>query len=794
MPPGQNSKDRVTGLHEIIRGGGNAGGAPNFLQLVMDAISDPVIIIDEEFTVTVMNRAAQEATGKQATPGCHFKCYAFMEELGVTCNSPGRPCSLKSGEACQHLQEKIGADGETQPVEVRMTPLMDAHGQFAGAVEVVHELSESEQAARRLRQAKEDAETVSRAKSECIAMMSHEVRTPMNAVLGMVDLLHLTNLTRKQQDYVRTIQSSGNTLLSLVDNVLDYADLQAGELVIDNEAFDIRRFIEYVVEMMGFQACSKGLELACKIDRDVPSHILGDEGRLRQVLVNLLSNAVRFTDSGEVVVTVETEVDDNGKSTWTCAVTDSGAGISPQVRARLFDPFVGDDQRDSSRTHGGGLGLTICNWLVDGMGGSIQVDDELVRGTRVSFRLPLDTPAITEKAAPANDALSGLRVLVMHGNARMTSIIGEYLSDWGVSWDMAGNGETGIQRLQRAAREKQPYDAVVINASLPPMDGLSLARTIRAEQDIADLPIILLTPIAQPLEIGQISLIGGIRCVNKPVLPTKLQYNLRRLIAGENSGQAPELVTDTSDDVAHHAANFRILIAEDNPLNRQLLYNLLASLDYEADMVEDGPEVLAALAGDPYDLILLDCQMPGMDGDEVTRQIRGNPQKFRSQPFIVAVTADVSTKHRVKCRESGMDDFIAKPIRRRQLFEGLQRWLPETRSPEQDVRAHLRHRANDNHHFLVDYIDLFIRDTDARVKLLRDATRREDWDAVRGQSHSLKGACLEMGAAAMGRQCERVHRATAIGDTNKLTKTLRKLEQEFERIRPVLEASKQRLL
>ena len=345
-----------------------------------------------------------------------------------------------------------------------MTPLIDADGQFAGAVEVVHDLSESEQITLKLRQAKEDAETVSRAKSECIAMMSHEVRTPMNAILGMVDLLQLTSLTRKQQDYIRTIQSSGNTLLSLVNNVLDYSDLQAGGLVINNKAFDIRRFIEHVLEMMGFQAYSKGLELACRIDADVPSHIMGDEDRLGQVLVNLLSNAVRFTDQGEVIITVSTEVDADGQATWTCAVTDSGMGISSQVRAKLFDPFVRDDQRDSSRIHGGGLGLTICKWLVDGMGGSIQVDDGPISGTRMSFRLPLEVPAIAETTMPIAEVLNGSRALVIHDNGRITAIIGGYLSDWGVSWETAADGETGIQQLRTAVRENQQYDAVLINA------------------------------------------------------------------------------------------------------------------------------------------------------------------------------------------------------------------------------------------------------------------------------------------------------------------------------------------
>jgi len=371
-----------------------------------------------------------------------------MDRIGATCDDPGRPCTLRSGKGCLHLQERSSADGETRPVEIRMTPLLDEGGEFAGAVEVVHDLNQDELAALKLRKAKEEAETVSRAKSECVAMMSHEVRTPMNAVLGMVDLLQLTSLTRKQQDYVRTIQSSGNTLLSLVDNVLDYSELQANELVVNNRALDIRQLVEHVLEIMGFQASSKGLELACRIDADVPHRILGDEDRLRQVLVNLINNAIRFTDSGEVVITVKADVDSGSGPTWTCTVADSGIGIAPELRSKLFEPFVRDDQRETSRTQGSGLGLTICKWLIDGMRGSINVDDKPVRGARVLFQLPLYEPPVTRNEMTRDKRLHGLRAFIIHGNARMVSIIGDYLEDWGMTYDTVSDGQDGLQQLQ----------------------------------------------------------------------------------------------------------------------------------------------------------------------------------------------------------------------------------------------------------------------------------------------------------------------------------------------------------
>jgi len=765
---------------------------PNFVQVIIDGIPDPLLILDANFTVTAMNRAASNAKGDQQAQHGDDKCYTLMEKIGVTCDDPGRPCSLLTGKACRHSQERTSADGETYPVEIRMTPLLDESGEFVGAVELVHDLNDSEQIALKLRNAEEAAETASHAKSECVAMMSHEVRTPMNAVLGMVDLLQQTSLTRKQQDYVRTIQSSGNTLLSLVDNVLDFSELQASELVVNNRAFDIRQLVEHVLEIMGFQASSKGLELACRIEPDVPLQLLGDEDRIRQVMVNLINNAIRFTDSGEIVIGIKTDFDVDSGVMWTCSVTDTGVGIAPELRAKLFEPFVRDDRRESSRVHGIGLGLTICKWLIDGMRGSIKVDAELQQGTCVSFQLPLlEASATSSDLLPEHD-LRGKRALVIHGNARMASIIGAYVTDWGMTCDAATESYDGLHRLQTG----KPFDVIVIDATLSPMDGLSLARKIRAESSTSGLPIVLLTPIAFPLEVGQVSRIGEIRCVNKPVLPAELHYNLRKMIGGDELDRGAEDSASLDARATILPEDLRILIAEDNRLNRQLLQNMLGSLNLVADVVVDGPDVLEALSNNSYDLILMDCQMPGMDGEEVARRIRREPEKYRSQPVIVAVTADVSTQHRTRCLEAGMNDFIAKPLRRRRLLDGLHRWAAEAGDAQpqplqEHVTAHLRDRSAGDDVFLSGYIELFVADTESRIQMLQDAAVREEWDTVRRQAHALKGACLEVGASAMGTQCDNVTRATDGGDLSMVPESLRQLAQEFERIQPILEARKQ---
>ena len=387
----------------------------------------------------------------------------------------------------------------------------------------------------------------------------------------------------------------------------------------------------------------------------------------------------------------------------------------------------------------------------------------------------------------------------------MAAIIGDYLSDNGMAWDTSSCGDGGLERLGRAASEGKPYDVVIIDANLTAIDGLSFAKRIRAEDEIAAMPILLLTPIAYPLQVGRISRIGRIRCVNKPVMPRDLQRNLSRLLDKDDSLVVQD-VRDPDAEVSRETGDLRILIAEDNSLNRQLLQNMLASLNYQVDAVADGPSVLQALADKPYDLVLMDCQMPGLNGDAVTRRVRSEPQRFRTQPVIVAITADVSARHETKCRLAGMDDFLAKPIRRRQLVDGLRRWQKDlamvrlqrmdaaaTPGPEQEVWAQLRNRGDENGDFLRGYIDLFLDDTDTRLRRIDVAVTKEDWEVVRRESHALKGACLEMGAAEMCKQCSRVHEATANGATSSTPDALHDLRTAFERIRPVYEAARSHL-
>ena len=650
------------------------------------------------------------------------------------------------------------------------------------------------------------AVTADRLKSELLATMSHEIRTPMNAVLGMADLLRLTDLTRKQLGYLQTIQSSGDMLLSLVDNTLDYARLEAGGIELQKQEFDIAELLERVLQVMGYQAYSKDIELIADYSLVPPLRVVADIDRLRQILVNLVSNAIRYSDAGEIVVKMMSSAETSGEITLRFEVTDQGIGISEEVQERLATPSASLDVHAKNTQQGSGLGLTICKRLIEIMGGEIGVRSVAGEGATVWFAIPAES-IVRERGEDESrkGRLEGECALVVDSNPLTADIICRYLIDWKLDCSVAIDAASALARLED--EDETRCSVVVIDKDLVDNDGLLLARQIRARRATADLPIVLLTSIARPLEVGEISVVGNIRCVNKPVLPSELRHNLLRATGADAEFAADKIVTETETGlVSPH--QLRVLVAEDNTVNSRILLVMLRTLGCFPDLVEDGPAALQALAREAYDLVLMDCQMPGMDGDQVTKELRANPDRYRSQPVIVAVTADNSDKHRRRCLESGMDGFIAKPIRLEKLVSGLEQWPlllgtwrasstdeDAAASGVEDLRAQLHRQLVDRAgasgaEFLRDYIDLFLSDTASRLEKMRAALAAKNTDKLSRESHALKGTCLEFGVVRMGQYCDSLRTASTQGKLDEASRILAMLDNEYARVRPVFEAEK----
>ena len=642
-----------------------------------------------------------------------------------------------------------------------------------------------------------ESETISRAKSEFVATISHEIRTPLNAVLGMTDLLNLTNLTRKQREYTRTIQSSGDMLISLIDNLLDFSHLESGDLELQKSEFDVMGLLERVLHIMGHSASAKGLELVGDIQHDLDMRVSTDKRRLQQILINVVSNAVKFTETGEVVVEVSAMDEPNDDLRLRFTVSDTGPGIDEETREGLFAAFASGDRPSSSQKYGSGLGLTISKRLLDNMGGSIEIGARDQGGTEVAFEVPVSRVSSTSSGDLAAHPAEGLqRVFSMFtSNAQQKSIC-RLLGHWNIQCEKTSDIEEGLHRLRVAASSSKPFNCAIIDSALTPEDHLLVVRRIRNNPETARLPIILLTSISKPLGVGEVSALGHLSCVNKPVLPLELRFNLLQTVRGEFD-YVPSGTEAAAED---HAVigDLRVLIAEDNPVSRGVLQDMLQSEGFEADVVEDGPSVLEALQVQDYDLLLLDCQMPGMDGDVVTEKVRKDPEHYGGDPVIVAVTADTTEQHREQCIAAGMDDFMPKPIRLESLRSGLARWvsMSATRGDAENQvalaqlrRSLVERTGHDDEFFIKDYIGLFLDDTGARLDRMSQAFADGEADSVRRDGHALKGACLELGADRMARFCEDLSVSAKHDNLDEMGVALGKLSREFDRLRPVYESA-----
>jgi two-component system sensor histidine kinase/response regulator len=692
------------------------------------------------------------------------------------------------------------ADGTSFPVEYWAYPIRK-EGEVVGAVVTFLDITGRRRAQAALLEAKEAAEAGSRAKSEFLANMSHEIRTPMNGIIGMTDLALDTNLTPEQRDYLNLVKSSADSLLHVINDILDFSKIEAGKLELEKTEFEIRRLFRDTLKTLAQRTDQKPLEICARVSPRVPKILVGDPTRLRQLIVNLIGNAIKFTVEGNVVLDTELEAIAGDEVRLHISVSDTGMGIPPEKQSIIFESFAQADGSTTRRFGGTGLGLTISRQLVELMGGRMWVESEVGKGSKFHFTCNFQQGIAppSEQERMAGQTLPGLNVLVADNNPVNREILAEMLTNWRMNPILAENGAVALDLLEAAQMAGKSFPIVILDALMPKVDGFQVLQRIQSNPGLASAVIMLLSGNRFLVDTERCNECGVKQCLIKPVGQSEL---LDAILSALGVIAIEERLFESSVPVPEKPKGrpLNILLTEDNPVNQKLAIRLLEKAGHQVTLAGTGREALAAWenAGSPgFDVVLMDIQMPDMDGMEATAAIRKREKESGNHIPILAMTANAMRGDKEKYLANGMDGYISKPIQTADLFAEIKRCLAtlegsnavtqQSPGPDEQIdRASLLERVEGDQELLTEMIHLFQEDAPHLLAAMRDALQQGDMAVLERSAHSLKGALSNLSAKAAAAASLQLEKDAKNKDTKSTKESLESVERALKNLMPAL--------